>query len=92
MNFFQRNAFEALNELQHKQYQNINKTEYFMQNVFKDIDDSLFYMFRLYQATQARMYIGLNYSIDSSLYLLDILNILSTTILAFILIWWFWSY
>ena len=65
MTFFQRNAYEALRELQAKQYQNINKTAYFMQDVFEDIDDSIFYMFRLYQATQTRMYQGLNHYVTS---------------------------
>ena len=56
MVFFQRNAYSALMELYSKQKESINKVDYFTSAVFRDIDDSLFYMFRLYQATQARMY------------------------------------
>lgn len=92
MTFFQRNAYNALSELLAKQHQNINKTAYFMQDVFTDIDDSIFYMFRLYQATQDRMYKGLRYIVNSSLFLLDTINAFSTLILVFVMFWWIKSY
>lgn len=92
MTFFQRNAFAALTELQAKQKQNINKTAYFQQSVFKDIDDSIFYMFRLYQATQARMYQGLTYSVNNSLPFLDIVNTAAIFILVLVVCWWLKSY
>lgn len=88
MTFFQRNAYEALKELQRRQSEEVNKTEYFTRKVFQDIDDSIFYMFRLYQATQARMYEGLNFSVSESLIFLDILNSCSVAVFVLLLGWW----
>jgi hypothetical protein len=89
MTFFQRNAYSSLMELYSRQAESINKVEYFTTDVFRDIDDSLFYMFRLYQATQARMYESLNYSISTSLVLLKLINALSVAALSAYTLWWF---
>lgn len=92
MVFFQRNAYSALMELYSRQKESLNKVAYFTSDVFRDIDDSLFYMFRLYQATQARMYESLNYSISTSLVLLKLVNALSVAAICGSIIWWLAGY
>lgn len=66
--------------------------DYFTSEVFRDIDDSLFYMFRLYQATQARMYESLNYSISTSLIVLKLINALSVAAICGSTLWWLCGY
>lgn len=88
MTFWQRNAFEALNHLRNKQLQNINKTEYFRQEVFQDIDDSIIYLYQLWLLTQDRMYQGLNNIVENYLFLLDLLNTSCTLLLFLMMVWW----
>ncbi len=61
-----------------------------MQKVFQDLDDYMFYEFRIFQATQARMYEGLNYSINSGFTTLVGLNcLLTVTTVGMLLLWFF---
>jgi hypothetical protein len=61
-NFFQRHIYTALIDMRNT---TINRREYFKDVVYTDIDDYLPYMFRLFQATQNAMVIGLNKVIDN---------------------------
>lgn len=71
--------------------QNINATAYFKQAVYEDIDDYLIYMFRLYQATQARLVQGLNTSIDRTVGVSSKLLLVQGAILVIILFHWFYK-
>ena len=67
MNFFQRETFGALLDLRDGQYTAEEKKVYFKDKVYQDIDDYIIYMFKLFQATQARMVQGMNTSINIKL-------------------------
>ena len=62
MNFFQRSVLDAI-------YADINHTlikEDFLSVEFQNIDYSIFFMFKIYQATQARIFISLEAALDSN--------------------------
>ena len=62
MNFFQRSVLDAI-------YADLDHTlikEDFLSVEFKNIDYSIFFMFKIYQATQARIFISLNEAIQGN--------------------------
>lgn len=63
-----------------------------MQDVYEDIDDSIFYMWQIWAELQSRMYQGLAYIIDKTLLLLFIINGFATAILTLVMIWWVSSF
>ncbi len=74
MYFLQRSTMEALIELRDSPA--LNKTDYFKGKVFQDLDDYLFFMFRIYQMTQDRMYTGLTHSIADTMSLITVVDCL----------------
>jgi hypothetical protein len=60
---FQRTLQTQIYSSLNKSYTNQEAIEVFNKIDFREIDESLFYMFKLYQATQAQIYLSLNYDI-----------------------------
>ena len=62
MNFFQRSVLDAI-------YADIGRTlikEDFLGVEFRNIDYSIFFMFKIYQATQARIFLSLEAALDNN--------------------------
>jgi hypothetical protein len=87
MELLHRRAMEAFMVL--KDSPNENATALFTQKIHQDLDDYMFFMFLIFQATQARMYNGLTYSIINLGVILEQMNILATIIIVSIVAYWF---
>ena len=62
MNFFQRSVLDAI-------YSDADRTlmkEDFLSVEFRNIDYSIFFMFKIYQATQARIFVSLEAALDNN--------------------------
>ena len=60
MNFYQRELATALYQFKNNDPATQDPEAFFLQNRFQDIDDSIIYMFKMYQATQQRILISLS--------------------------------
>ena len=62
MNFFQRSVLDAI-------YSDVDETlmkEDFLSVEFRNIDYSIFFMFKIYQATQARIFVSLDEALEGN--------------------------
>ena len=87
MQFFQRIVYQAVFDLRESLQ---TPEEYFRKNIFEDLDDYIFYMFRLYQATQARMNLGLVNTINRQITNLAFYS--TAQILLFLSVLGYWLY
>ena len=78
MTYFQRIVYQAVFDLKKT---GVEPEEYFKKKRFEDLDDYIIYMFKLYQATQARMNDGLVKTLNSRIDFLLILFALEISIL-----------
>lgn len=87
MQFFQRIVYEAVFDLKKN---NTDPHQYFRQKIFEDLDDYIFYMFRLYQATQARMNKGLANTMYYRVNSLVTMAAITIVILGALVGYWLW--
>lgn len=66
--------------------------ELFQRSIYEDIDDSILYMFRVYQITQARMVEAMNLAVGANMSLMLSVCILETMFLLGLLMMWVWVY
>ena len=83
MQYFHRIVYQAVFDLKAN---STNPQAYFRQRIFEDLDDYIFYMFRLYQATQARMNEGLSNTIKIRIFILISLSAVAIALLALALV------
>ena len=88
MQYFQRIVYQAVFDLRKV---GTSPQEYFRKNIFEDLDDYIFYMFRLYQATQARMNDGLTIAIQNRIIVLEAILGCSLFLYFSILCYWFYK-
>ena len=86
MNLMDRKTMQAYITL--KANSSANATEYFTQNVYQDLDDYQYYMFRIYQATQTRMFKTMTDSIEKHGNTFNTYSYVAICIVIFIDIFW----
>ena len=85
MTYFQRIVYQAVFDLKKN---STNPDTYFKQKIFEDLDDYIFYMFKLYQETQSRMNAGLEVALTNRINFLIELDVIQGVILVIVMIIW----
>jgi hypothetical protein len=66
-----------------------NATATFISDVYQDLDDYMYYMFQIYQLTQARMYQGLSNTVQALSVDLTLINCAATILFLLVVLYWF---